>query len=379
MRRLNVLFLLSVPILANASPDVKVVEVATLKEAHEVGGLEFSSDGSQLVVMAGAYDRTAHVWDWRDGKVVATLANANASNSASVSGRTSPDGHFFVHCDYVVTVWDAHSWQVRQTLDGQVDGAPRGPDWPGNCQSVEFSPDGKKLVVLRLRLQPQGGPNVSAYATVSWEKLWSLDTSVFYPKNLAFGPDGNHVAIAGMVNNIKSWPGRVKLPTFGEPAFPDTGLIAILDMDKQGFVHTIAIPETSYASTQTVTWQGQRNTLTYGSEQALRTFDATSGALLEVTATEGVYARPAAYLSPNGRIQIETGFGPKEALIRVVDVANGAHKILHEIRGQTRAVAWSRDSKYFALGAAGFSIAGVHPLLELMAPSKGKVIVFEVR
>jgi WD40 repeat protein len=219
MRHFNVLFLLSVSIIANASPDVKVVEVATLKEAHEVGGLEFASDGVQLVVMAGAYDLTAHVWNWRDGKVVATLANANASNSASVSGRTSPDGHFFVHCDNVVTVWDAHSWEVRQTLDGQVAGVLSGADWPGLCQSVEFSPDGKKLVVLRSRLQPRGGPNVSAYATVSWEKLWSLDTAVFYPKNLAFGPDGKRVAIAGMVRNIKSWPGQVKLPTFGEPAF----------------------------------------------------------------------------------------------------------------------------------------------------------------
>jgi len=220
---------------------------------------------------------------------------------------------------------------------------------------------------------------VSAYTTVSWEKLWSLDTAVFYPKNLAFGPDGKHVAIAGVVNNIKSWPGRAKLPTFGEPAFPDTGLIAFLDLDKQAFVRTIAIPETSYSSKQTVTWQGGRNLLTYGSEQALRTFDASSGALLEVTATEGVYGRPASYLSPNGRFQIETGFGPEQALIRVVDIAHGGRKVIHEIHGKTRAVAWSRDSKYFALGGAAFSIATVHPLFELMVPSKGKVIVFEVR
>jgi hypothetical protein len=182
-----------------------------------------------------------------------------------------------------------------------------------------------------------------------------------------------------MVNNIKSWPGRAKLPTFGEPAFPDTGLIAVLDLDKQAFVHTIAIPETIYASKQTVTWQGSTNTLTYGAEQALRSFDASSGALLEVRATESPYGRPGAYLSPNGRFQVETGFGPKGELIRVVEVADGVRNVLHEIRGQTRAVAWSHDSKYFALGAAAFSIASVHPLLELMAPSKGKVIVFEVR
>lgn len=77
--------------------------------------------------------------------------------------------------------------------------------------------------------------------------------------------------------------------------------------------------------------------------------------------------------------QIETGFGPEQALIRVVDIAHGGRKVIHEIHGKTRAVAWSRDSKHFALGGAAFSIATVHPLFELMVPSKGKVIVFEVR
>jgi hypothetical protein len=49
--------------------------------------------------------------------------------------------------------------------------------------------------------------------------------------------------------------------------------------------------------------------------------------------TENRYGRPAAYLSPDGRIQIETGFGPEETLIRVVEVGNGARKVLHELRG----------------------------------------------
>jgi hypothetical protein len=95
--------------------------------------------------------------------------------------------------------------------------------------------------------------------------------------------------------------------------------------------------------------------------------------------TENRYGRPAAYLSPDGRIQIETGSGPEETLIRVADVGNSARKVLHELHGQTRAVAWSGDSKYFALGAAAPSIISVHPLLELIAPLKRKVIVFEVR
>jgi hypothetical protein len=49
--------------------------------------------------------------------------------------------------------------------------------------------------------------------------------------------------------------------------------------------------------------------------------------------TENRYGRPAAYLSPDGRIQIETGFGQEERLIRVVEVGNGARKVLHELRG----------------------------------------------
>lgn len=232
-------------------------------------------------------------------------------------------------------------------------------------RSGEFSPDGSRLVVLRSRFLDRGGPTVSACDTASWTKLWRLDTTVFYPKNLAFGPDGTQVAIAGEVRNIRSWPGRTTLPTFGDPPLPNTGLIAFLDMDTQAFVRTIAIPETSYASRQTVTWQAQRNALTYGAEHALRTVDASSGAPLGVTATENLYGRPAAFLSPDGRGQIETGFGPKERLIRVVDVAGGARKVLLEKPAQTRAVAWSRDSRYFALGAAAFSLGAVSPLRRL--------------
>lgn len=104
---MNVLLFLSVSILADASPDVTVVEVATLKEAHEVGGLD--SDGSQLVVMAAAYERPAHVLDWRERKVVATLPNAHTSNSASVSRWASPDSRFFVHCDHAATVLHAYT------------------------------------------------------------------------------------------------------------------------------------------------------------------------------------------------------------------------------------------------------------------------------
>ena len=370
---------LSMSVLGSAAAGPKVVEVATLKEAHEVGALEFTADGSQLVVMPGAYDRDAHVWNWRKRETVATLPNTLAEPLVSVSGRASPDGRFFVHCADAVTIWDARAWQVRQTLDGQVRGAPFSGDGPGNCEAIEFSPDGSTLVVLRSRLITYGGPTVSAYDTASWAQRWRLQTAVFHPKNLAFAPDGKLVAIAGEVRNIKSWPGKTTLPTFGDPPLPDTGLIAFLDLDAPTVVRTIAIPETSYASSQTVTWQPQRNALTYGAQHALSTVDASTGALLEVTPTENIYGQPAAFLSPDGRVQIETGFGPKEGLVRVVDVADGARKVLLEIPAKARAVAWSRDSRHFALGGAAFSLGSIAPLLELMAPSKGKVVIYEIR
>jgi hypothetical protein len=365
--------------LVHAAAASRVVEVATLKEAHEVGALEFAADGSQLVVMPGAYGRDAHVWNWREREIVATLPNTLGRPSTSVAGRASPDGRLFVHCDDAATVWDARTWQVRLTLDGQRRGPPLPEPWPGLCQAVEFSPDGSRLVVLRSRGPERGGPSVSAYDTTSWTKLLQLDTAVFYPKNLTFGPDGERVAVAGEVRNIRSWPGRKIIPTFGDPPLPDTGLIAILDLDKRAFVQTIAIPETTYMSTQTVAWQGQRNILTFGAAHALRTVDASTGAPLDVTATEGPNGEPGAFLSPDGRVQIETGFGPKGRLIRVVDVADGARKVLLEIPAQTRAVAWARDSRHFALGAAAVSLGSLSPFLELVAPSQGKVVVYELR
>ena len=379
VRPLSVFSLLFTSVIAHAEPIQKVVTVATLTEAHEVGGLEFGADTSQLVVMAGAYDRRANVWDWRTRNVVSMLPNAHASPMVSVSGRISPNGQLFVHCGSVVTVWNAHTWQVRQVVDNQTSDSMKGGAWPGNCQSIEFSPDGDTLVVLRDRPIRRGGPTVSAYDTASWAKRWSVETEVFYPKSLAFAPDGKQVAVGGAVSNIKSWRGHTTMPTFGDPPLPDTGLIAILDLEKQAFVRIILVPETTYASTQSVVWQGLHNTLSYGAEQAIRTFDASSGVLLHIVPTESQYGRPAAFLSPDGRVQVETGFGPKGQLIRIVDVATGARKVLREVPAQVRAVAWSRDSRYFALGGAAFSIGSALPIFELLSPSKGKVIVYEIR
>ena len=102
--------------LAQGLPTVR--EVATVKQEHAVGGVEFVAGGEQLVAMSGAYAREAQVWDWRKGKRVATLPEADAVPTVRTPSRASPDGRVWARCGDGVTVWDTSRWQVLVRLPG---------------------------------------------------------------------------------------------------------------------------------------------------------------------------------------------------------------------------------------------------------------------
>jgi WD40 repeat protein len=353
--------------MAFSFPDV--VEIATLKEKNEVGGLEFSADGTQLIALAGAYSRDAHVWNWRQKFIISTLSNAYAEPMAATPSRASPDGNTWVRCGTSVTVWNARTWQLLNAL----------PAEPGFCSAVEFSPDGSFLVVLRYARISSGQPSIVIYDTKSWQELWSIATGPFYVKSLSFSYSGRIFAIGGHVTNPKSWNYAGSPPTFGTPPFPDTGLIAIVDIEKHAVVQTIAVPQSTYASSQTVSWNKYDISIVYGADAGLRSFDAISGVPHEVILSEDKNSRTAVHPSPDGRYRIESGFGQRGELIRVTDVSEGERKVLREISGRARAVAWSRDSRHFALGGSAVSIMNLTPLSSLLFPSDGKIIIYELR
>lgn len=288
--------------LAFSLPDV--VEIANLNE--KVGGLEFSADGTQLIALAGAYSRDAHVWNWRQKVIISTLSEAYAEQMAAVPSRASPDGNTWIRCGTPVTVWNSRTWQRLNALPDPASALP-GPAKPGVCRAVEFSPDGSLLVVLRHAMISSGQPSIVVYDTKSWQELWSLATKPFYVKSLSFAHSGRSFAIGGHVTNARSWTYAGSPPTFGTPPFPDTGLIAIVDIEKHAIVQTIAVPQSTYASSQTVSWNKYDNSIAYGADDGLRSFDAISGVPHEVILSENKNPRIGVHPSPDGRYRIETG------------------------------------------------------------------------
>jgi WD40 repeat protein len=374
----GIMTLALLPVLSSAGSKPTVREITTLNEQYAVGGVEFSADGSQLIALLGAYSRDAHVWAWRDGKQVTTLPNSYAPPLVGFPSRSSPDGKYWAHCGYGVTIWNARTWQSVIHLAGTL-----GENWPNRdglpCKAIAFSADARTMIVLQAPTPMRSKlPSIIAYDTHDWKPRWSLTTTPFYVKSLAYSPDGRTVAVGGQVQNVKSAVDHVDIPTFGEPPLPDTGLVALVDSKSGTISQTIRIASSYYAS-HDVAWHRGGKAIAFAGDATLQSYEILTAAPQHVVWAENKSARPRLFVSPNGKYWIETGFGAKEEIVRVVDVSGASPDILHEIRAKPSHVAWAPDSEHFALAGAAPSIASGSPWLELAVPNSGRVIVYEIR
>lgn len=353
-------------------------EVATLSEEYEVGGLEFSPDGKRLIVMAGAYSKTAHVWDWKNGKVIQTLDNAYVEPLVKVPARYSQDGRYLARCSNPVTIWDAQNWNVATSISHTLNThAPGLTADAGVCKSLEFSPNGKLLIVVMHRAPQAEGHNIMAYDTATWELRWSLRTIPFYTDTISFSLDGRSVAIGGHVLNVKSSKSNSPPPTFGDPPFPDTGLIAILDVEKHTIVRTVPVPATYYESTHSVAWSPIDARIAFGAGDGLRLFDPHSGESIGSVSAERTGAKADGRFTPDGKYLIGFGFGEKGTKVRILD--GSSYQVIQEISAKPKAMAISRDGRYVAFGGSAVSLTSMNPLLGLVSPAKGKVIVYRLQ
>ncbi|RTL55797.1 MAG: hypothetical protein EKK46_06145 [Rhodocyclaceae bacterium] len=325
-------------------------EVAVLEEEEidYVGGSDFSPDGNYLAISQLSSFRhpsrfiRVHIWDWKNKKIIHSLQSPMDAGALVTKEpiRYSPSGKFLAIChersrdNIVIRIWNTSDWEVERDL---VDKAP------GGCRAIDFTPDGKYLLRLADRPPASLENNLVVYSTESWEPIWGIRTTPYYPNAIAISPDGKYAATMGSVINPDPnfWFNGIPIPTFGTPPIKDTGVLAIVDIVGQSILRTI---ETSGKERLAWSVDGQKIAMCGGygvdvielKSEAYSTHESLKAAHMFVRYTsDGKYLIES---DGNGR---DTGLG--------VQIWDEAHRnLLQTIPGNIDSLNVSRDGRYFA-------------------------------
>lgn len=160
------------------------------KEGETYRCVAFSPDGKTIA--AGCDDGTVRLLDGATAEERAVLrGHADVVRSLAFS----PDGKCLISSgqDREIVLWDAHAGTRIRSL-GQPGSNP--------VQVVAYSPDGKHLAVGEISGNPQ---EITLVDPATGEVLSRLKGHATGVNALAFSPDGQTLATAGLDRTIKFW------------------------------------------------------------------------------------------------------------------------------------------------------------------------------
>ncbi len=179
--------------------------LATL-QGHEnaVAGAQFSPDGQRVVT--ASFDKTARVWEAQSGKLLATL---QGHGGAVRSAQFSPDGQRVVTAsdDKTARVWEAKSGKLLATLQGHESAV----------FSAQFSPDGQRVVTASVDRtarvwKVQSGKLLATLqetgVLVNSPQLPSVEVALRRISNMnsvQFSPDGERIVTGSFDKTARVW------------------------------------------------------------------------------------------------------------------------------------------------------------------------------
>jgi WD40 repeat protein len=200
-------------------PREAIRRFGTLRFRHAgIYNLEFTPDGTQLI--AGVGTAPLAVFDARTGGKLREVGKSTPNNFGAFA--LSPDGKRVACCGFDVLVWDLETGRLVRELGC------------GRCQSVAFSPDGKKVAVVRewraevVVVEIATGKHLADW-TVKNGWVNNFNVGQFQISSLAYSPDGKY--LVGLLYEV-----REKKPLILENIFTQ---VCLLDAAKGALLRTL--------------------------------------------------------------------------------------------------------------------------------------------
>lgn len=343
-------------------------EVATIHETNGIDALAFSPDGSLLVAAKYSYAHSAQVWNWRQSQRVGPeFKHSDLSPLNADALQFSRDGAEAVWCGYVAAVW-----RVNDGVETY-----RQKEKPGEnfCAAVTYTPNGDTLLMSQMSFGSRVH-TLAAYDTKTWKLTWKLESPQFFPSAFSLSFNGRYAAIGGdLYSGEKNSRGGLI----------STQRIRIFDLQERRqiqdiptFLGEVGSPRGKIAA---LAWGANGKFLAVGfsgvpndGADAIRILDSATGEILSrEPGSRGTHVRGIRFTS-DGKYLIVAGIS------KSVKIWDGQHtKLLQEIPADAASIAVSQDGHYLALGGGAFGLGNISGLLGLLAPSKGKAIIYQLK
>jgi WD40 repeat protein len=286
------------------------------RQPDGVYSLDWSPDGKRLL----STSTHGQSWDATTGRHVKVYDKPNDYAGIIMSAEWSPDGKRIAMAGDRIYLFDAATGKHLRSLafpDESNDG-------PTIIRAMSWSPDGKIIASTTRANAPEEGP-VILWDVATGKIRASLSGHLFTPMDLAWSPDGKHLASASFDGEVRVW----EIAT-GKTIYIYTG-------------HETNVPLRSVAwspdgrSLAASSWNGEVHIWSFG---------------VQVVKYKAPSALSLAWSPDSKRLAI-AGEG-----VQIINPENG--KLLFNYREQPKdvqAVAWSPDGKYLASADAPTSPA----------------------
>lgn len=193
--------------------------VLELPDNDWVTSLAYNPSGTHLAVSQWTDKGTVSIWDIGEGKIINTITLNNFLGNIKEPFQFSPDGTIMAGAikeeyEHIVRLWTADG--ATQLADLSI---------PGGYRDMDFSYDGSLLAVASMKA-------VTIWDVSSRTLLYTLE-QVFTDEEtdsiseIAFTPDGRHVAVARMDGKLEMWrlPGAEQIKVAADDSAPGSDLL----------------------------------------------------------------------------------------------------------------------------------------------------------